>query len=155
MWKVDYGRAREKAEGTFRWLVQWSKPEKATHTYDTYMWSLEFLFTPWPHFARASPSTQPRWHIGSLIGQFQSVDSCLPQAIPISFPPLPLFLFLPVSQIPICPSPDSAFMRSYCSHSIPFPLLIPPLMKVTWIRGKEVIFFPTQKHSGILNLIEH
>lgn len=37
MWEGDYGRAREKAEGTCRWLVQWSKPQKTTHTYDTYM----------------------------------------------------------------------------------------------------------------------
>lgn len=44
-------------------------------------------------------------------------------------------------QVPICPSPHLAFMRSCCFHSIPFPLLIPPPMKVSWTRQKGDNYF--------------
>lgn len=96
---------------------------------------------------RPLPSTQLSWHTGGLVGNFQSIDCVSPKSSPFPFLLLLLFLFHPISQVPICPSPDSAFTRSCCFHSILCSLVTPLPTKVSWTRYKRDNYFLSYPRS--------
>lgn len=110
------------------------------------MWCLESLFTSSTqpaHFARSiSPSHSPADIQEVLLVIFNWL-TCLPQITPISFPLSFLISFPPciLSQVPICPSPDSAFTRSCCSHPVFFLSPHPTIPDFHELDVKDIITF--------------